>query len=69
MRNLKLIKTLNIKIDGFPKVEKKSIHGIISFVSGSLLAVSELLPFTNNKSNGILHCLSEIQKEYKSDIN
>lgn len=63
---------LNIKIKGFPlketKVTKHNYHTIISFVSGSLLIVSESLPFFDNTSNGIIHCLSEIQKEYKTDF-
>lgn len=61
-------KIVNIKIDGFPLKEKKNLHGIISFVSGTLLIISESLPFLNTQSNGILHCISEIQKEYKTDF-
>ena len=64
-------KTFNIKIKGFPlkeKVVKNNYRNIISFVSASLLIISESLPFFDNSSNGIIHCLSEIQKEYKSDF-
>ena len=69
MRTVKSLfqRTLNINIKGFPIKEKKNYHNIISFVSGSLLIVSEFLPFLDSSPNGILHYLSEIQKEYKSD--
>ena len=47
---------------------KKSYHGLISFLTGSVLAISESLPFVDNKYNGILHTLSIIQKEYFTDL-
>ena len=68
MRKILFPKLINIKIDGFPQKAKKNAHSIIAFVSGTLLIVSESLPFLNTESNGILHCISEIQKEYKIDF-
>lgn len=60
---------MNIRIKGFPlKENKNNYRNIISFISGSLLIVSESLPFLDNSPNGILHCLSEIHKEYKTDL-
>ena len=47
---------------------KKSYHGLISFLTGSTLAISESLPFVDNKYNGIIHALSIIQKEYALDL-
>ena len=47
--------------------EKKSnFNKYISFVFGSILAISESLPFFDNiKGNGLLHTLNSINKEYK----
>jgi hypothetical protein len=61
-------KVIRIKIDGFPPKSKKNWHSIISFATGSMLAISEALPFIDTKANGILHLLSNIQHEYKNDF-
>ena len=67
----KLPQTFRIKIIDFPPKQtqnKTNWHGYISFVSGTLLAISESLPFTYNKYNGVLDCLSKIQQEYKGNF-
>lgn len=62
--------TFRVKIDGFPHEEKSkpNWHGIISFGTGCLLAISESMPFIDNEYNGVLHTLSKIQQEYKNDF-
>lgn len=40
----------------------------ISFVTGSLLIMSETLPFVKETDNGIIQTLWRLQKEYKSDL-
>jgi hypothetical protein len=70
LRN-RIPKTFKIKIDGFPVKErtpKTNWHTYISFATGSLLAISESMPFINNEYNGVLHALSKIQQEYKNDF-
>lgn len=64
----KLPQTFRIKIIDFPPKQKINWHGYISFVSGTLLAISESLPFIDNKYNGVLDCLSKIQQEYKENF-
>jgi hypothetical protein len=64
-------KIFKIKIDGFPlkeKAVKTSWHAYISFGTGTLLAISESMPFINNEYNGVLHALSKIQQEYIKDF-
>jgi hypothetical protein len=72
LRNRILIpKTFKIKIDGFPVKEKPvktNWHNIISFGTGTILCISETMPFIDNEYNGILHALSKIQQEYKNDF-
>lgn len=51
------------------KLKYFNCHKYISFVSGSLLIVSESLPyFETTKGNGIIHLLTNILKEYKDDF-
>lgn len=46
--------------------KKSNFSKYVSFITGSLLAISESLPFFDNiKGNGLLHVLSNIKKEYK----
>lgn len=70
MRNIKLIKIKHYiqNIDKFlPKQKNKTNwKGIVSFVSGSLLTISETMPFFDNESNGMLHALSKIVSDYKN---
>ena len=48
---------------------KSNINKYITFVSGTLLAISETLPFFDNTNgNGILHILSGVQKEFKDEF-
>lgn len=70
LRN-RIPKTFKIKIDGFPIKEhtsKTNWHAYISFGTGTLLAVSESMPFINNEYNGVLHALLKIQQEYTKDF-
>ena len=46
-------------------IKKTSWGNILSFVIGSLFAISESLPFIDVKYNGIIHALSKIQEEYR----
>ena len=64
------IHRIKIKIDGFPIKQKVKTnwHAYISFISGTLLTVSESLPFIDNKYNGIVHALSKVQHEYKDNF-
>ena len=66
----KIPQSFRIKIIDFPPKEKQitNWHSYISFASGTLLAISESLPFIDNKYNGILDCLSKIQQEYKGNF-
>ena len=64
---------LRIKLDPikFEQISKPTtgVHRYIAFISGSLLAISESLPFfETTKSNGILHAISGVVKEYKEDL-
>lgn len=71
---LKHITRLRIKLDPVEVrncnfTPKSNFNKYITFVSGSLLAISESLPFFDNiKSNGLLHMLSGIHKEYKDEF-
>lgn len=64
--------TLKIKIDGFPVKDKLKVkpnwHSYIAFCTGTLLAISESMPFIDTEYNGILHAVNKIQQEYKSDF-
>lgn len=67
----KIPRTFKIKIDGFPVKEKPvktNWHAYISFTTGSILCISETMPFINNEYNGVLHALSKIQQEYTKDF-
>lgn len=67
----KIPKTFKIKIDGFPikdPILKTNWHGIISFCTGSILCISESMPFIDTEYNGISHMLYKIQQEYKNDF-
>lgn len=61
---------LRLKLDPIQfKVISDKKPKYFSFITGSLLAISELLPFFDNvKGNGLLHTLSHIQKEYKDNF-
>lgn len=37
----------------------------ISFVLGSGLAISEVLPFVDNQYNGVLHAIKKIKEEWE----
>jgi len=63
--------TFKIKIDGFPpkeKAVKPNWHSYISFCTGTILCISESMPFFDNEYNGILHALSKVQEEYIKDF-
>ena len=64
---------LRIKLDPimFEQIfkQKSVYHKYIAFASGSLLAISESLAFSDSvKYNGILHAILGIVKEYKEDF-
>lgn len=63
-------KTLFIKIIGFPQKEKNTnqIRKYGMFISGTLLAMSEYLPFSSIKGNGILDVIKKIREEYNSNL-
>jgi hypothetical protein len=63
------IPILKIKIDGFPIKKKTDWSKTISFCTGTMLCISESLPFIDNEYNGILHMLSKIKQEYKDNFN
>lgn len=67
---MKIPRILKVQIVGYPqdKPKKTSILSYISFISGSLLAISEIMPFLDTRSNGILHAFSKIIQEFRSDI-
>jgi len=69
-RFIKFPQTLKIKIDGFPHKTslKTNWSSYISFCTGTLLTISETMPFIDNKYNGVLHTFSKIQQEYKNDF-
>lgn len=63
--------TFRIKIHGFPIKQiptKPNWHSYISFVTGSMLFMSESMPFVDNNYNGILHALIKVRDEYKNDF-
>jgi hypothetical protein len=49
-------------------IKKVKLINKFQFITGSLLVVSEYLPFTDSKSNGILHSIKNIVDEYKNDF-
>lgn len=59
---------LRIKLECTP-TKKSKINSYISFVSGTLLIISETMPFIDNKYNGIIDTFVKIQQEYKQDFN
>ena len=63
-------KNIYIKLDNITTKTQypyQSLKNKIIFASGTLLAISESLPFfTNVKANGILDALKKIREEYKS---
>jgi hypothetical protein len=60
---------IKVKIDGFPinSQPKNIFHNYITFGSGTLLAISETLPFMSDiKANGIIDVIKKIRDELKS---
>jgi hypothetical protein len=66
MRNRLFIpRVIKVKLETDSKVPKNRFHNYIMFSSGSLLAISEALPFmTDIKANGIIDALKKIRDEY-----
>jgi hypothetical protein len=62
-------RVIRVKLDS-PQINESpyaSLKNKIMFVSGTLLAISESLPFvTNVQANGILDAIKKIREEYKS---
>jgi hypothetical protein len=67
MCRVKIPRTFKIKIETSQPV-KTNLRSYISFFTGSLLAISESMPFIDNEYNGVLHALSKIRQEYKNDF-
>jgi hypothetical protein len=68
MRRVMRLKIDPIKIH-ISQPEKSNYAKYVTFISGSLLAISESLPYFDNvNGNGILHVISNILKEYKEDV-
>ena len=65
---IKLPRIIKIKIYPSPSniSTKNSFHKYSLFLSGTLLAISEYLPFTQLHGNGIIDVLKKIREEYKS---
>jgi hypothetical protein len=62
-------KIIKVKIDGFPvKTQSKNVfHNYMMVGSGTLLAISETLPFmSDTKANGIIDAIKKIRDEFKS---
>ena len=73
MRHIKPLKQLRIKLEPIQvkmiSPKSSNLGKYITFVSGSLLAISESLPFFDGiKGNGVIHTLSSIHKEYKNEF-
>jgi len=64
-------KTLLIKIHGFPPKAAPiyNFHKYVSFTVGTLLAISEVLPFFKSiEGDGIISALSKILSDYNTDF-
>jgi hypothetical protein len=62
-------KIIKVKIDSVlkPNISKNRFHNYIMFGSGTLLAISETLPFmVDIKANGILDAVKKIRDEFKN---
>lgn len=75
MRSVRVPLRVNLSLDKKPlqikliSSKKSNFTKYVTFISGSLLAISESLPFFDNiNGNGVLHMLSSIQKEYKDEF-
>ena len=76
LRYSKFPTLLNVKITELPKTTNtespyKNYTRYSSFVLGTSLIISEILPFTNNEFNGITHAIQtlyKINKEYKNNF-
>lgn len=71
MRIRCLPRVINVKLENISPIQKVSfgerVKNYVMFGSGTLLAVSESLPFmTDIKANGILDAMKKIREEYKS---
>lgn len=58
---------IRIKLEtGGQNVPRNKFHNYFMFSSGTLLAISESLPFmTDIKANGIIDALKKIREEYE----
>lgn len=76
LRSSKFPSSFNVKITEIPKTTHtespyKNYTRYSSFLLGTSLIISEILPFTNNEFNGITHAIQtlyKINKEYKSNF-
>lgn len=66
MRRVIIPRIIRVKLETEnPIIPKTRFHNYVMFTSGTLLAVSESLPFmTDIKANGIIDALKKIREEY-----
>lgn len=66
MRRVIIPRIIRVKLETEkPTIPKTRIHNYVMFTSGTLLAISESLPFmTDIKANGIIDALKKIREEY-----
>lgn len=66
MRRVIIPRIIRVKLETEkPIIPKTRIHNYVMFTSGTLLAISESLPFmTDIKANGIIDALKKIREEY-----
>lgn len=66
MRRVIIPRVIRVKLETEkPAIPKTRFHNYIMFSSGTLLAISESLPFmTDIKANGIIDALKKIRDEY-----
>lgn len=58
---------IKVKLETMSSIKSNKFHNYMVFGSGTLLAISESLPFiTDIKANGILDAVKKIREEYKN---
>lgn len=65
---IKIFITSQIKNNTNTTKPKVNWHPYVSFFTGSLLAISETMPFIDSESNGILHAIKKIQENFTQNF-